>query len=122
MIANRKNMPGKLYTTVLYTLGLFWIILNVLDAITTYIIITNGGIELNPCMRYVISLGWEWFFAMKLIGLVIIFPIIPFIIKKCPNQKLQKAINIAYVAGLLLADLKYGYVVYSHLAIISRLI
>lgn len=50
-------------------LGLFILVyvLNVADAVLTYVGLSLGAIELNPLMSALIQQGWAWFFAFKIL-------------------------------------------------------
>jgi len=65
-------MRYRIHAVLLVLLNL----LNLLDAVFTHKYVSSGeAYEANPLMAFVISLGWGWFFVLKL-SLVFFFTLI----------------------------------------------
>lgn len=50
---------------------ILWLVLNVLDAIFTILIVTNGGFEVMPVAAWLLGLGPWPFFIAKLAGTLV---------------------------------------------------
>lgn len=88
----------------LIALSAIFVILNILDAQLTLLVVGNGGIELNPIIRTLLTQP-AWMFWLFKIGYPLIFVLLFFIFYRTFPQPIIRILNVLVIATTIVCVL-----------------
>jgi hypothetical protein len=81
--------------------------LQVLDVLTTHLVLANGGVEGNPIMQSIVSEGWGGALAIKLAAIGLIAAIVA----RCPERSPLVSRGLVAVTGIYVAIVTWNVAV-----------